>query len=74
MGEIALSAELFDISSFGCRISVDAVFSPGEEIQIALADFEPVIATAVWQKGQAVGCRFLHPISSDILRSLTLEE
>lgn len=71
-GDISITAELHDISVFGCRLRVDNAFSEGEEVHISLGDYEPVIATAVWQQGHELGCRFLHPIDTQILRSVTI--
>ncbi len=71
-GDISTTAELHDISVFGCRLAVDREFSEGEELHISLGDYEPVVATAIWQRGYEMGCRFLHPIDAQILRSLVL--
>lgn len=68
----AISADLVDISVYGCRLEADAVFSEGEEIQVNVAAFDTVKAVVVWQKVKQAGCRFTDALDPEILRRLTL--
>lgn len=72
-GDVSIEAELHDISVFGCRISVDAIFQEGEEVQVSIDNFEPVVGNVVWQDGRLAGCKFLFPIHPQILRALTIK-
>ena len=67
-----ISATLVDISIYGCRLEADAVFGEGEEINLAVADGNNVVATVVWQKVKQTGCRFVKALDPKIMRKLTL--
>lgn len=71
-GSKSIAATLLDISIYGCRFEVDAVFKEGEKVVVTVDEHEPVDATLVWQKTKQAGCRFADALDTEVLRSLTL--
>lgn len=71
-GNKSIIATLLDISTYGCRFEVDAVFKEGEKVTVTVDQHTPIKATLVWQKTKHVGCRFADALDKKILRSLTL--
>tara|TARA_R110000772_G_scaffold48156_2_gene110089 strand:- start:1128 stop:1484 length:357 start_codon:yes stop_codon:yes gene_type:complete len=71
-GNISIPAILLDISIYGCRFEVDAVFKEGEKVTVTVDEHGPVTATLVWQKTKQAGCRFVDALDAAVLRSLTL--
>ncbi|MEH6757727.1 MAG: PilZ domain-containing protein [Parasphingorhabdus sp.] len=71
-GNKSIPATLLDISIYGCRFEVDAVFKEGEKVTVTVDEHAPVIATMVWQKTKQVGCRFVDALDTAVLRSLTI--
>lgn len=65
-----IRATILDVSIYGCRMELDAIFSPGETIQIHLADKAKIEANIVWQKAREVGCRFESPIDASVMKTL----
>lgn len=71
-GESGTTAELQDLSTFGCRLRTPGEHSAGERVWLRLSGGLPVAATVVWAAGGLAGCRFDEPISREVVRTLTL--
>lgn len=66
-----IKASILDVSIYGCRLELDAIFSEGEKVQIHLADKNIIDAKVIWQKAKEVGCRFEDAISPQNMKALT---
>jgi PilZ domain len=71
-GRQPVEAELVDLSIYGCRLAVDALFKANERIWLRFAGENPLSATTVWSEGEHVGCRFDQPLDRGVFRALTL--
>lgn len=71
-GNPAIEAELHDLSIYGCRFACQTRYEEGERLWLSFGDGLPVAATAVWNDGDHLGCRFDAPIDRSLVRSLTL--
>lgn len=71
-GDAAVTAELQDLSAFGCRIRAPGDQSAGGRVWLTLAGASPVAATVVWVTEELAGCRFDEPIARELVRGLTL--
>lgn len=71
-GNPAVDAELHDLSIYGCRFACRTKYREGERLWLRFADTLPIAATAVWNDGQYLGCRFDAPIDKRLVRQLTL--
>jgi len=71
-GNPAIDAELHDLSIYGCRFACRSDFQEGDRLWLRFGDGVPVTATAVWNDGNHLGCRFDAPIARTLVRSLTL--
>lgn len=72
-GNAPIQAELHDLSIYGCRIACEIPQKPDDKLWVRLAGFEqPIAATVAWNDGNYVGCRFVKPIDSKLLRMITL--
>lgn len=72
LGEAAVSAELQDLSTFGCRLRTPSEHGAGERVWLRLSGGLPVAATVVWAAGGRAACRFDQPIARELVRALTL--
>lgn len=66
------SAELTDLSIYGCRILTGEMLAAGERLWLRFTGGIPIAATVVWCSDGLMGCRFDKPIASRVARSLTL--
>jgi hypothetical protein len=71
-GRQPVEAELVDLSIYGCRLAVDAMFSAKDRLWLRFAGDKPVAATTVWFDGDQLGCRFDQPLDRSLFRALTL--
>lgn len=71
-GNPAIDAELHDLSIYGCRFACRTEYREGDRLWLRFGDRLPVAATAVWNDGDHLGCRFDAPIERSLVRSLTL--
>jgi hypothetical protein len=71
-GKQPIDAELVDLSVYGCRILVDGSFDEGERVRLRFSGNAPVAATAIWNEGGTLGCRFDEPLDRTLFRALTL--
>lgn len=71
-GERAATAQLHDLSIYGCRIHTPRPHDAGERVWLRFAGTLPIPATVVWSDGGFAGCRFDAPIARVLMRSLTL--
>jgi hypothetical protein len=72
-GRQAIEAELTDVSIYGCRVAVDAVYKIGDRLWLRFAGESPVAATTVWIEDGELGCRFDDPLDRARFRALTLD-
>jgi hypothetical protein len=75
-GELAVDAELVDISAYGCRLAFDdgGAEAPqtGERLWLRFVGRPALGATLVWSEGGTIGCRFDNPLDPGFVRALTL--
>jgi hypothetical protein len=71
-GDQSASAELRDLSIYGCRIACDEPLRAGERVWLRFEGSMPVAANVVWSDGGMTGCRFDVPLARSLLRTLTL--
>jgi hypothetical protein len=72
-GRQPIEAELVDLSIYGCRLSVDAIYRADERLWLRIAaGVAPVAATAIWFESGHLGVRFDVPIDRGLFRALTL--
>ena len=71
-GRHPVEAELVDLSVYGCRLAVDALFKANDRIWLRFAGEAPLPATTVWFEGDQLGCRFDEPLDRTLFRALTL--
>ena len=70
-GETAQDARLLDLSIYGCRLASSGEHAAGDRLWLRLDGGWPIPATVVWFDGERLGCRFDHPIASNVMRDLT---
>lgn len=71
-GNTPVDAELHDLSIYGCRFACQTKYSEGDRLWLRFGEGLPIAATAVWNDGDHLGCRFDAPIDRRLVRSLTL--
>jgi hypothetical protein len=71
-GNHPVDAELHDLSIYGCRFACQTGYGEGDRLWLRFGDNLPVAATAVWNDGEYLGCRFDAPIDRRLVRALTL--
>jgi hypothetical protein len=71
-GRQPVDAELVDLSIYGCKIAVDALFKTDDRLWLRFAGDKPIAATTIWSEGDQLGCRFDEPLNRELFRSLTL--
>jgi hypothetical protein len=71
-GRQPVEAQLVDLSIYGCRLAVDALYKPMDRLWLRLGGDKPVAATTVWFDGDQLGCRFDEPLDRALFRALTL--
>jgi hypothetical protein len=71
-GRQPIEAELVDLSIYGCRLSVDAIYRAQERLWLRIAEAAPIAATAIWFESGNLGVRFDEPIERGLFRALTL--
>ena len=72
LGRQPADAALDDLSVYGCRISVDGEFKPGERLWLRFAGGKAIAACTVWCDGGNRVCGVDEPLERDLFRSLTL--
>ncbi|MBO9711373.1 PilZ domain-containing protein [Sphingomonas sp.] len=70
-GGRATSAQLHDVSVYGCRLICRARHDEGTNLWLSFEGEVAVPATVVWNDGEQIGCRFAEPISRELMRELT---
>lgn len=71
-GNAPVDAELHDLSIYGCRFACQTGYQEGDRLWLRFGEGLPIAATAVWNDGDYLGCRFDAPIERSLMRSLTL--
>ena len=71
-GRRPISAELEDISIYGCRLAINGRFTEGDRLSLHLPAGEVIWASAIWSRDGKLGCRFESPLDRSLFRSLTL--
>jgi hypothetical protein len=71
-GRQPVDAELVDLSIYGCRLSVDALFKAQDRLWLRFAGEKPIAATTIWFEGGQLGCRFDEPLDRTLFRALTM--
>jgi hypothetical protein len=71
-GRQPIEAQLADLSIYGCRLAVDALYSANDRLWLRFAGGAPVAATTIWAEGGELGCRFDEPLDRALFRALTL--
>lgn len=71
-GNAPVDAELHDLSIYGCRFACRTRFAEGDRLWLRFGEDLPIAATAIWNDGDYLGCRFDAPIDRRLVRSLTL--
>ncbi|PNU06152.1 PilZ domain-containing protein [Novosphingobium guangzhouense] len=63
--------ELGDISQGGCSIlGSRESFMPGEEVQLRIANFKPIVAHVRWVDGNVAGVEFRSALSKALIEEL----
>jgi PilZ domain len=71
-GREPIEAELDDLSVYGCRLAVDALFEAGDRLSLRFAAGQSIAASAIWYECGKLGCRFDEQLDRALFRSLTL--
>jgi PilZ domain len=72
LGKQPIEAALLDLSSYGCRLSVDGSFATGDRLRLRFCGSQPVTATTIWSDDGVLGCRFDEQLDRTLFRALTL--
>lgn len=67
-----VEARLQDLSIYGCKLECRAIRKAEERIWLRFQGGMPIAATVIWSKDGQIGCRFDSPISSGMVRAMTL--
>lgn len=62
-----IDATVIEISSSGFRARAEAQFAVGEEVSVGMTNFGIRRAQVVHQSGHEYGCRFLSPVTQQVL-------
>lgn len=65
-------ALLHDLSIYGCRLAVDAAWSPDDRIAVRLDGQAPIAGRVIWCRDGFAGCRFDQAIAASLVRRLVL--
>ena len=71
-GNTPIDALLHDLSIYGCRFACQTRYQEGDRLWLRFGEGLPIAATAIWNDGDHLGCRFDSPIDRRLVRSLTL--
>lgn len=71
-GKEADEARLLELSVYGCRLSIDGRYKPGDRLWLRFAGANPIAGTAIWYEAGKLGCRFDEVIDRMLCRALTL--
>jgi hypothetical protein len=66
------SAQLADLSKYGCRLAIKTKLSVGECISIHFGIGSAITATIVWNAESMLGCRFSEALDAALFRQMTL--
>ncbi|MEY4998516.1 MAG: hypothetical protein RIS00_560 [Pseudomonadota bacterium] len=71
-GRKPITAELEDISVYGCRLAIADNFAEGDRLSLRLPAGEMIRASVIWHRDGKLGCRFDSRLDRSVFRSLTL--
>lgn len=67
-----IEAALQDLSIYGCKLVCAPFKYEDDRVWLRFQGGIPIPATVVWAKDGEIGCRFDAPISSGMVRAMTL--
>jgi uncharacterized protein with PIN domain len=66
------TAQLADLSKYGCRLAIKTKLNVGDCIAIHFAAGSAITATIVWNAEAMLGCRFNETLDAALFRQMTL--